>query len=397
MSPTMSAAPARAFEPADRLKQLPPYLFVEIDKAKRRLRADGKDVIDLGIGDPDLPSPPHVIAKLKSAVDDPANHRYSMTEGLRELRRAFAAWYQKRFQVTLDPDTEVVPLLGSKEGIAHFPLAVANPGDAVLVPDPCYPPYRSGTLFAGAEAVPMPLLEENGFFPDLGAISQKAIRRAKVMFLNYPNNPTAALATAEQFQEAIALAQEYGFAIAHDAAYSEIAYDGQRPISFLQVPGAKAVGLEFHSLSKTYNMTGWRIGWACGNAKLISALCQLKTNLDSGIFQPIQWAGIAALEGDEQWLHQTVQTYQERRDLIVNGLAAKGWQVSKPAASLYIWTRVPTQESSIAFAKRVLEQAHVVLTPGVGFGASGEGYIRMSLTVPTERVAEAVDRLAKIL
>ena len=384
-------------EKANRLKQLPPYLFVEIDKAKRRLQAAGKDVIDLGVGDPDLPTPPHILERLKQTVDDPANHRYSFTEGIRELREAIARWYERRFGVVLDPQTEVLPLLGSKEGIAHLPLALCNPGDAVLVPDPCYPPYRSGTLFAGAEVVSMPLLEENGFFPDLGAISQKAARRAKIMFLNYPNNPTAALATAEPFHEAIEMAKTFGFAIAHDAAYSEVAYDGERPISFLQLPEAKAVGIEFHSLSKTYNMTGWRIGWACGNAQLIGALGQLKTNLDSGIFQPIQWAGITALEGDQAPLQHTIATYQQRRDLLIDGLAKSGWQITKPKASLYIWTRVPTQDSSIDFAARVLEQAHVVLTPGVGFGPAGENYIRMSLTVPTERIEEAVKRLSQIL
>ena len=388
---------SRTYEPAERVKQLPPYLFVELDKAKRRLEAAGKDVIDLGVGDPDLPTPPHVLERLKETVEDPANHRYSFTEGVHELREAIARWYERRFHVTLDPQTEILPLLGSKEGIAHFPLAVANPGDAVLIPDPCYPPYRSGTILAGAEVVSMPLLEESGFFPDLGAISQKAARRAKAMFLNYPNNPTAAVATAEQFQEAIELAKEFGFAIAHDAAYSEVAFDGAQPISFLQLPDAKAVGVEFHSLSKTYNMTGWRIGWVCGNASLVAALGKLKGHLDSGIFAPIQWAGIAALDGDQEPLRQTVATYQQRRDLLIEGLANAGWNVAKPVASLYIWTRVPTNESSMAFAARVLEQAHVVLTPGVGFGPSGEGYIRMSLTVPTERLQEAVNRLSKVL
>jgi LL-diaminopimelate aminotransferase len=384
-------------EPADRVKQLPPYLFVELDRAKQQLTAAGKDVIDLGVGDPDLPTPPHILERLKAAADDPANHRYSFTEGLRELREAIARWYERRFGVTLDPQTEVLPLLGSKEGIAHFPLAVANPGDAVLVPDPCYPPYRSGTILAGADAVSMPLLEENGFFPDVGAVSQKAARRAKVMFLNYPNNPTAAVATTEQFQEALALAEEFHFAIAHDAAYSEVAFDGHQPMSFLQLPEAKAVGVEFHSLSKTYHMTGWRIGWVCGNAALIAALGKLKSHLDSGIFQPIQWAGIAALDGDQEPLRQTIATYQQRRDLLVDGLAKAGWKVARPAASLYLWTRVPTKESSMTFAARVLEQAQVVLSPGVGFGPSGEGYVRMSLTVPTERLQEAVERLSKVL
>ncbi len=385
------------FQKADRLKQLPPYLFIELDKAKRKLMAEGKDVIDLGIGDPDLPTSKEVIARLKETVDDPANHRYSMTEGMKVLREAIAAWYAKRFGVTLNPDTEVLPLLGSKEGIAHLPWALTNPGDAVLVPDPCYPPYRSGTILAGAEVVPMPLLEENGFFPDLGDISQKAIRRAKLMFLNSPNNPTSAVYSLEQLQEALDLSKEYGFAIAHDAAYSEIAYDGVKPASFLQLPDAKDHGVEFHSLSKTYNMTGWRIGWVCGNAAIVAALSQIKSNLDSGIFQPIQLAGIRALEAGDAALQETIAVYQNRRDLIVNGLAKAGWNVAKPQASLYIWTRVPTQESSMEFATRVMKQTNVVITPGVGFGPSGEGYVRMSLTLPTDRIEEAVGRLSKSL
>ncbi len=384
-------------EKSDRLKALPPYLFVELDRAKQQLQAQGKDVIDLGVGDPDLPSPPHILEALHRAAQEPTSHRYSFTEGIRELREAIARWYERRFGVTLDPQTEVLPLLGSKEGIAHLPIALTNPGDAVLVPDPCYPPYRSGTVLAGADVVAMPLLEESGFFPDVGAVSQKAARRAKLMFLNYPNNPTAAVAGAEQFQDAMALAKDYGMLIAHDAAYSEIGFDGYRPISFLQVPDAKSMGVEFHSLSKTYNMTGWRIGWVCGNAQAVAALAQLKSHLDSGIFQPIQWAAIAALEGDQEPLRRTVATYQQRRDVVIEGLAAAGWTVAKPAASLYIWTRVPTQEPSTVFAARVLERAHVVLAPGVGFGPSGEGYIRLSLTVPTERLQEAVGRLSKIL
>jgi len=388
---------ATTFEKADRLKQLPPYLFVEIDRAKRKLQAEGKDVIDLGVGDPDLPTPPHIIERLKTAVDDPANHRYSFTEGLRELREAIARWYDRRFGVSLDPDTEVLPLLGSKEGLAHAPLAWANPGDVVLIPDPCYPPYRSGTILAGAEVVSMPLTEDEGFFPDLGAISQKAARRAKLLFLNYPNNPTAAVAKTEQFQDAIELAKTYGIAIAHDAAYSEISFDGYRPISFLQLPEAKSIGVEFHSLSKTYRMTGWRVGWVCGNATLIAALSQLKTNLDSGIFQPLQWAGIAALNGDQAPLQEAIAVYQRRRDLLIDGLAKTGWQIPKPVASFYVWARVPAQESSMTFAARVLERAHVVLTPGVGFGPSGEGYVRFSLTMPTERIQEAVDRLSRML
>lgn len=393
----LMAAPSMPFEKADRLKQLPPYLFVEIDKAKRKLQAEGKDVIDLGVGDPDLPTPKHIIDVLKKTADDGANHRYSFTEGINELREAIARWYDRRFGVTLDPQTEVLPLLGSKEGIAHFPLAVCNSGDAVLVPEPGYPPYRSGTLFAGAEPIFMPLLEENNFYPDLGGISQKAARRAKLMFLNYPNNPTSAVAEQSQLQEAVDFAKTYGQTIAYDNAYSEVAYDGYKPISMLQLPDAKSVCVEFHSLSKTYNMTGWRIGWACGNAKALAALNQLKSNIDSGIFQPVQYAGIAALEGDQAPLQETLRIYQQRRDLFVDGLNKAGWKVAPPKASLYIWTRVPKGETSMSFSSKVLQKAHVVITPGVGFGPSGEGFVRLSITVPTARIQEAIQRLTTAL
>ncbi len=386
-----------AIEKAERLKQLPPYLFVELDRAKQRLEAQGQDVIDLGVGDPDLPTPAHVIARLKTSVDDPANHRYSFTQGLLPLRQAVAEWYQRRFGVTLDPATEVLPLLGSKEGLAHLPLALVNPGEVVLVPDPCYPPYRSGTILAGGTVASMPLLAENQFLPDFGAISQRAARAAKLMFLNYPNNPTAAVATEDCFRDAIQLAKEYHIIIAHDAAYSELAFDGTKPISFLQVPDAKEVGVEFHSISKTYNMTGWRVGWVCGNATVIAALNQLKTNLDSGIFQPVQFAAIEALQGDQQPLADAVATYQQRRDLVVEGLAKAGWGIPKPSATFYLWSPVPGGGSSMAFATRALEEARVVITPGAGFGEHGEGFVRLSLTVPAAQLQEAVDRLSKIL
>ncbi len=386
-----------AFEKAQRLQQLPPYLFVELDRAKRRLQADGKDVIDLGVGDPDLPTPAPVVERLQRAAANPARQRYPSTTGLLALREAIARWYQDRFGVALDPATEVLPLLGSKEGIAHFPLAVASPGDVVLVPDPGYPPYYGGTVLAGAEPVRMPLLEEQGFFPDLGGINQRAARRAKLLFLNYPNNPTAAVATGEQLQEAIDFAKSFGCAVAHDAAYSEVAFDGFRPMSILELPEAKAVGVEFHSLSKTANMTGWRIGWACGNASLIAALSQLKSNVDSGVFEAVQEAAIAALEAGDELVQANVAIFQQRRDLLVEALGQAGWAVPKPKATFYVWARVPTQESSMAFAQRVLTQAHVVITPGIGFGPHGEGYVRLSLTSPTERLHEAAARLAKTL
>ena len=382
---------------AERLKQLPPYLFVELDKAKQRLVAAGKDVIDLGVGDPDLPTPHRIIQRLQQTAEDPANHRYSFTEGLPQLRQAIAAWYLRRFHVTLNPDTEALPLLGSKEGIANLPLALLNPGDKALIPDPCYPPTRNGTILAGGEPVLMPLLEENQFLPDLGGISQKAAQAAKLMFLNYPNNPTAAVATEEFFQEAIQFAKDYNMIIAHDAAYTEIAYDGYRPISFLQLPGAKEIGVEFHSCSKTYQMTGWRVGFACGQTQVISALRQLKTNLDSGIFQPVQYAAIEALTGPQDDRADVLATYQERRDALLDGLAKVGWQIPKPKAAFYVWAKVPGDQPSIEFAKRALEEVQVIITPGDGFGVHGAGYVRMALTVPTPRIQEAVTRLAKIL
>ncbi len=382
---------------AKRLQALPPYLFVELDRARRKLQAAGHDVIDLGVGDPDLPTPRPVIERLAQAAQDPANHRYSFTEGLGVLRQAIAAWYLKRFRVSLDPATEILPLLGSKEGIAHLPWAVVNPGEAVLVPDPCYPPYRSGAILAEAEVISMPLRAEMDFLPDLGDINQRAAHRSKLMFLNYPNNPTAAVASDAFFQEAVELARSYEILIAHDAAYSELAFDGYRPASFLQVPGAKEVGIEFHSISKTFQMTGWRVGWACGNATAIAALNQLKTNLDSGIFQPVQYAAIAALEMDEQPLREVCAVYQQRRDAVVDGLAQAGWAIPKPSATFYLWAPVPGGVSSMDFARRVLEQAHVVITPGSGFGPSGEGFVRFSLTVPVERLREAVARIAKVL
>ena len=393
---TTTTFPQKKLEKAERLQQLPPYLFAEIDQAKRAARQAGKPIIDFGVGDPDLPTPPHIVNRLAEAARDPANHRYALDQGLPELRQAIAAWYQERHRVALDPQTEILPLIGSKEGIAHAPLALANPGDVVLIPDPGYPPYKSGALFAGAEPVTMPLLEENAFLPDLGGISQRAAQRAKLLFLNYPNNPTAALANADCYAEAITLARDYHMLIAQDAAYSEIAFDGERPVSFLSLPGAKDVGVEFHSLSKTYHMTGWRIGWVAGNAQAIAAIGQLKANVDSGIFQAVQWAGIEALQGDQRPLQEAVAMYQRRRDLLVDGLNALGWSVAKPKATFYVWAKCPQGVASIAFAKRLLDDVSLVVTPGVGFGPSGEGYIRWALTVPEPQMQEALDRLKQL-
>lgn len=382
-------------EPADRLKKLPPYLFAEIDRIKRELIAQGKNVIDLGVGDPDLPTPHFIIQALQEAAEDPKNHRYALDQGMPELRKAIATWYQRRFKVSLDPVKEVLPLIGSKEGIGHIPLALVNPGDFVLVPDPCYPVYKSATWFAGGEPRLMPLLEENGYLPDFNSIDDDVLSRAKLMFLNYPNNPTTACANEDFFTNAVKQAREFGFVICHDAAYTEIAYDGCEPVSFLQTDGAKEVGIEFHSLSKTFNMTGWRIGFACGNAKVLELLGKVKSNLDSGIFQAIQLAGIRAL--DETDFHKKNSLiYEKRRNILVEGLNSLGWKVSSPKATFYIWAPVPPGYTSQELASRLLKEANLVVTPGNGFGPNGEGYFRMSLTIGENRLAEAVSRLKKL-
>ncbi len=387
------------FERAERLKKLPPYLFVEIDRAKAEARRKGKDVIDLGVGDPDQPTPEHVIRKLAEAAKDPANHHYAFDRGLAGLRIAVAGWYERRFGVKLDPETEVLPLLGSKEGIAHIPLAFINPGDEVLIPEPCYPPYRSGTIFAGGIPRVMPLLRENGFLPDLDDVDAKTAKKAKLMFVNYPNNPTAAVADEKFFHRVVDFARRHDIIVCHDAAYSEVAYDGYRPPSFLESEGAMEIGVEFHSLSKTRNMTGWRVGFACGNREIISGLSQVKSNIDSGIFQAIQIAAVTALEDSpENRKHQEFMNrlYQERRDVFVGGLNRLGWKIDPPKAAFYVWIPVPAGTDSTGLCRRLLEEAAIVTTPGVGFGAPGEGYIRATLTVAKERLAEAVERIKKI-
>lgn len=383
------------FEKAERLKQLPPYLFAEIDKKKKAAIAAGKDIINLGIGDPDLPTPDFIIEALCRAAHDARNHQYALDNGLPELRRAFAEWFERRFGVSLDPDKEVYPLIGSKEGIAHLPLAILNPGDVALVPDPGYPVYRASTVFAGAEPHLMPLCPERNFLPDLESIPCNILKRARLMFLNYPNNPTAAIAPAEFCREAVAFAQKHGLAIANDMAYSEIAFE-DKPISLLALPGGKDVVIEFHSLSKTFNMTGWRIAFAAGNADLVAALGQLKTNLDSGIFQAIQYAGIAALRDRSDFLERLVSTYRRRRDVLIGGLRDLGWQVQTPKATFYSWIPVPGGGKSTEFVGRLLDRANVVCTPGVGFGAHGEGFFRMTITTSEERLREAVRRIAAL-
>jgi LL-diaminopimelate aminotransferase len=381
---------------ARRIEDLPPYLFARIDVMKQEALARGVDLIDLSIGDPDIPTPAHIVEAMKSAVEKPAHHRYPSSAGMAAYREAVAQWYRNRFSVSLDPRTEVVSVIGSKEGIGHLPLALVDPGDVVLVPTPGYPVYAIGTMFAGGESHFMPLREENDFLPDFAAIPEAVLRRTKLMWLNYPNNPTAALAGEELFARAIDLARKYGFTICHDAAYSEMYFEGRRPISFLEVPGAREVGIEMHSLSKTYCMTGWRIGYAVGNAEVIGALGRVKSNLDSGVFEAVQVAAIAALGTDDGVLRGLRATYEARRDAMYRGLTEAGFEARKPMATFYLWTKVPKGYDSAGFAAILLKEAGVLATPGNGFGEPGEGYIRFALTVGVERIEEAVARIRKL-
>ncbi len=380
-----------------KIQSLPPYLFAEIDKAKRRARARGRDIIDLGIGDPDTPTPPYIIEALCRAAKDPTHHRYALDQGMPALRQAIQGWYKRRFNVNLNPDTEILPLIGSKEGLAHFPLAFLNPGDYSLVPDPSYPPYQGGTVLAGGKPFSLPLLEQNSFLPDLKIIPASIRKKAKLIYVNYPNNPTAATAETDFYRQVVAFAVKNKILVLSDLAYSEIAFDGYRPSSALQVEGAKEAVVEFHSLSKTFNMTGWRIGWACGQEKAIAALGKVKSNLDSGIFSAIQVAGIAALEGPDRHIKNMCRLYQQRRDTLIRHLHALGWKVDSPKATFYVWLKIPRKMPSIQFARFLLDKADIVVTPGVGFGEHGEDFIRMTLTVTQERIKEAVQRLKKVL
>lgn len=378
---------------AERIRKLPPYLFARIEKKIAEAKEKGVDIISLGIGDPDRPTPDHIIAKLVEEAHNPANHQYPSSVGLLEYRKAVAAWYKRRFGVELDPKTEVVTLIGSKEGIAHINFCYVDPGDINLVPDPGYPVYGIGTLLAGGEPYLMPLKAENGFLPDLEAIPSEVAKKAKLMFINYPNNPTGALATLDFYRDVVAFAKEYDVIVCHDAAYSEITFEGYKAPSFLQAPGAKEVGIEFNSLSKPYNMTGWRIGWAAGRADVIEALGRLKSNLDSGAFQAVQYAGIAGLLGDQECVQRMCEVYRERRDVVVDGLNAMGWSLEKPKATFYIWAPVPKGYTSAGFAEVVLEKAGVIVTPGNGYGEYGEGYFRISLCIEKERIREALQRM----
>lgn len=384
-----------AIEPAERLKALPPYLFAEVDRKKRELIAKGKDVIDLGVGDPDTPTPDFIIEAMTKAAKDGSNHRYALDAGMPVFRDSIAQWFENRYGVKLDPAKEILPLIGSKEGIAHFPLAVINPGDISLIPDPGYPPYRSGTLFAGGIPYYMPLLEANDFLPDLKAIPADVLAKAKVIYINYPNNPTSAIATKEFYKEVVAFAHKHELIIASDAAYNEVGFDGYQAPSILEVAGAKEVAVEFHSLSKTFSMTGWRVGFAAGNPELVTLLAKVKSNVDSGIFQAIQLAGKAALDHGKEAHQKLLQMYQTRRDLLVSSFNKMGWPIKGPKATFYCWIPVPPGYTSTELAVKFLEELSIVVTPGNGFGPNGEGYFRISLTMPDARIEEAVARIAK--
>lgn len=380
---------------AGRVDTLPPYLFAELDRKVAEKRAAGTDVISLGIGDPDRPTPRHVVEALQEAAEDPSTHQYPSYYGLPALRRAVAEWYRTRFGVDLDPDTEVQPLIGSKEGIAHLTWAFVDPGDEVLVPDPGYPVYDISARLAGGTPVSVPHTEERGFLPDLSEV--RPTGRTKLQWLGFPSNPTAAVAERPVFEAAVALARDHGFLLAHDAAYSEITFDGFVAPSVLEIPGARDVAVEIGSASKTYNMTGWRVGWAVGNADAIKALATLKTNLDSGIFNAVQRGAIAALTGPQDHLGPLLDAYRRRRDLFVSALNDLGWDLKAPLGSFYVWFPTRDGTSSASFADLLLERAGVVVTPGTGYGANGEGYVRASMTIAEDRLEEAVARIRDAL
>jgi len=381
---------------SERINNLPPYLFAAIDKAKAKVIEKGVDVIDLGVGDPDMPTPDNVIQALYRSAQNPTRHKYPSYTGMLSFREAAAKWYKEHLGIELDPVSQVLTVIGSKEGIAHIPLAFINPGEIALIPDPAYPVYKIGTLFADGKPCIMPLLEENDFLPDLDAIPKDVAKLAKLMFLNYPNNPTSAIAPDKFFEEVIEFAKENEVIIVHDNAYSEMTFDGYKAPSFLKFDGAMDVGIELHSLSKTYNMTGWRIGFAVGNAEILDGLGKVKTNMDSGAFEAVQEAGIAAMQGPQQCISDMNKIYTHRRDALMVGLKELGIDVKPPKATFYIWAPVPEGHDSMGLSKILLEEAGIVATPGVGFGDYGEGYVRFSLTQSVERINEAVERMGQL-
>ncbi len=375
------------------MQSLPPYLFARIEKKIEEAREKGIDIINLGIGDPDQPTPKNVIDRMAEAIYDSVNHQYPSSVGLLAYRQAVADWYKRRFNVELDAKSEVVSLLGSKEGVAHISFCYLNKGDINLVPAPGYPVYGIGTLLAGGESHIMPLIAENNFMPILEDIPVAIARKAKLMFINYPNNPTGAVADVAFFSRIVEFAKNYDILVCHDAAYTELCYDGFKPPSFLEAAGAKEVGIEFHSLSKPYNMTGWRIGWAAGNPAAVEVLGRFKSNIDSGVFQAIQYAGIEALEGPQDSLKRMQELYRERRDVALKGLKKIGIEITPPKGTFYLWVPVPDGYNSSDFAEAVLEKAKVIITPGLGYGEYGEGYFRITLTVDKLRLEEAFERI----
>jgi LL-diaminopimelate aminotransferase len=378
---------------AARMSNLPPYLFARIDEMKAEQQKKGVDIIDLGVGDPDLPTPAHIVESLCEAAKNPNNHHYPSYAGMPAYRSAVADWYKQRFSVSLDAGTEVLALMGSKDGIAHIAEAFVNPGDYVLAPSPGYPVYRTGTLFAEGKVHDMPLTGKDNFIPVLHDIPKKVAKAAKLMYINYPNNPTAAIAPAGFYREVVDFAEEHDIVVVSDNAYSEIAYDGYRAPSFLEIKGAMEVGIEMHSLSKTYNMTGWRIGMATGNAEILAGLGRVKTNVDSGVFNAVQHAAITALGGPQDCVKEACGIYQERRDVLINGLRSLGFDVPSPRATFYVWMPV---NDCMAFSAKLLNEAGIVVTPGVGFGASGEGYVRFAITRPVARIREAIERMRRL-
>jgi LL-diaminopimelate aminotransferase len=380
---------------AQRIQTIPPYLFAEIDKKKEEALKRGVDIINLGIGDPDQPTPNNIIEKLRESVKDSKTHHYPPYQGTTEFRQAVASWYKNRFRVNLDPEQEVMALIGSKEGIANIFLAFIDPGDFSLIPDPGYPVYKTGTLFANGFPYIMPLLEENNFLPDLEEIDEEVAQRAKLMFINYPNNPTAAVANKDFFEKVVKFAKKYDILVCHDFAYSEMTFDGYKTSSFLEIEGAKEVGIEFHSLSKTYNMTGWRLGFAVGNKDAISALSIIKTNIDSGVFKAIQEAGVEALTGPQDNIEKMNEIYTRRRDVVINGLNKLGWNLKPTKATFYIWIPTLKNINSVDFANLLLEKTGIIVTPGIGYGEYGEGFVRIALTVEEKRLEEVIERLKK--
>jgi len=381
---------------ADRINALPPYLFATIDEAKDAVKAKGVDVIDLGVGDPDMPTPEHIVESMCEAVRDPATHRYPSYTGMMEFREAVANWCKDTRGLELDAATETLTLIGSKEGVAHIPLAFVNPGDVALIPDPGYPVYKIGTQFAGGEPHIMPLVEENGFLPDFDAIPADKLAKAKLMFLNYPNNPTSATADVKFFKEVVEFAKNNDITVVHDNAYSEMVYDDYSAPSFLSVDGAMDVGMELYSMSKTYNMTGWRLAFAVGNKDLITGFGKVKSNIDSGAFDAVQRAGITAVSSSQQCVTDMNSIYQKRRDALLKGLRGIGLDAKAPKATFYMWVPTPDGYDSMGFSKLLLEESGIVATPGVGFGEYGEGYIRFALTQSVERIEEAVARMDKL-